>query len=226
MSRPTIQTAVRSHTPLPHNESRRHLDLTRRSAGLFFAEPRLVQAARRYEQIVRRRAQSAEVLRRDRADSPWAGARRCAPTPGAQRPYRRTDGQSWKRGGCGDCGRSESIAQPVISRRQLRPGWRGAFLCFVRQHCAITSGLCAIGESVVKISQTHNYRDGTIVFQFFDEARIFTARSRRWFDSPTSGGRAPSVSRFFDLTPMILRQSGSYHVASAGLHACPAPAAQ
>jgi len=38
---------------------------------------------------------------------------------------------------------------------------------FVRQRCAIASGLGAIGEPVVEISQTHNYRSGVIVFQFF-----------------------------------------------------------
>jgi len=41
------------------------------------------------------------------------------------------------------------------------------WLCFLWRRYALASGLGAIGEAVIEISQTHNYRGGIIVFQFF-----------------------------------------------------------
>jgi len=41
------------------------------------------------------------------------------------------------------------------------------FLRFVQPGCMSASGLDTISEPVVEISQTHNYCDGIIVFQFF-----------------------------------------------------------
>jgi hypothetical protein len=56
-----------------------------------------------------------------------------------------------------------------VEARHLRADWRVGFfwLCFLWRRYAIASGLGAIGEAVIEISQTHNYRSGIIVFQFF-----------------------------------------------------------
>ena len=45
--------------------------------------------------------------------------------------------------------------------------WALAALSEIVVDCAVTSGLGAIGEPIIEISQAHNYRGGIIVFQFF-----------------------------------------------------------